>query len=89
MGNTLSMGLAHWCLLSPNSICSFIFVRDLQLQTQYEPVKRLASVVSFFISCIDAPLDPLLEKLNARGGNSGGVQFALLCEPCHGDHAMS
>ena len=33
-----------------------------------EPVKNIASVASFFVSRIDALVDPLLEKLIAKGG---------------------
>jgi transaldolase len=33
-----------------------------------EPVKQVASVASFFVSRIDALVDPLLEKLIAQGG---------------------
>jgi len=36
--------------------------------TQAKPVKTVASVASFFVSRIDALVDPLLEKIIARGG---------------------
>ena len=29
------------------------------------------------------------DRRNAQGGKSKRVQFALLCEPCHRNHAMS
>jgi transaldolase len=40
---------------------------------QGEPMKHLASVASFFVSRIDALVDPLLEKLIAQGGKEAGL----------------
>lgn len=40
---------------------------------QGKPVKHLASVASFFLSRIDALVDPLLEKLIAQGGREADV----------------
>ncbi len=39
-----------------------------------EPVKRVASVASFFVSRIDTLVDPMLEKLIAQGGKE--AEFA-------------
>jgi transaldolase len=49
-----------------------------------EPVKRVASVASFFISRIDALVDPLLEKLMAQGG-----QEAELAKKARGQVAIA
>jgi transaldolase len=38
-----------------------------------EPVKRVASVASFFLSRIDAVVDPLLDKLIAQGGKEADL----------------
>ncbi len=38
-----------------------------------EPVKHVASVASFFVSRIDALVDPLLEKLIAQGGKEADL----------------
>ncbi len=38
-----------------------------------EPVKNIASVASFFVSRIDALVDPLLEKLIAKGGGKADL----------------
>jgi transaldolase len=38
-----------------------------------EPVKNIASVASFFVSRIDALVDPLLEKLIAQGGKQADL----------------
>jgi len=40
---------------------------------QGKPVQHVASVASFFVSRIDALLDPLLEKLVAQGGKEADV----------------
>jgi transaldolase len=40
---------------------------------QGKPVKHLASVASFFVSRIDALVDPLLEKLIAQGGKEADL----------------
>ena len=40
---------------------------------QGEPMKHLASVASFFVSRIDALVDPLLEKLIAQGGKEADL----------------
>jgi pyruvate kinase len=40
---------------------------------QGEPVKQVASVASFFVSRIDALVDPLLEKLIAQGGKEADL----------------
>ena len=41
--------------------------------THGDPVKHLASVASFFVSRIDALVDPLLEKLIAQGGKEANL----------------
>jgi len=52
---------------------------------QGEPVKRVASVASFFVSRIDALIDPLLEQAVSRGGRDAEVagklqgQVAIAC----------
>ncbi len=51
---------------------------------QGKPLKRLASVASFFLSRIDALVDPLLEKLIAQGGEK-----ADLAKKVHGQVAIS
>jgi len=38
-----------------------------------EPVKHVASVASFFVSRIDAMVDPLLERLIAQGGEEADI----------------
>jgi transaldolase len=43
---------------------------------QGKPVKHLASVASFFVSRIDALVDPLLEKITARGGKEADLAKA-------------
>src|ERR1035441_701277 len=43
---------------------------------QGKPVKHLASVASFFVSRIDALVDPLLEKIMARGGKEADLARA-------------
>jgi transaldolase len=43
---------------------------------QGKPVKHLASVASFFVSRIDALVDPLLEKIMARGGKEADLAKA-------------
>jgi transaldolase len=40
---------------------------------QGKPVKHVASVASFFVSRIDALVDPLLEKLAAQGGKQADL----------------
>ena len=40
---------------------------------QGKPVQRVASVASFFVSRIDALVDPWLEKLSARGGKEADI----------------
>jgi transaldolase len=40
---------------------------------QGKPVKHVASVASFFVSRIDALVDPLLEKLISQGGREAGL----------------
>ena len=40
---------------------------------QGQPVKRVASVASFFVSRIDTWVDPLLEKRIAQGGSEANV----------------
>jgi transaldolase len=49
-----------------------------------KPVKRVASVASFFVSRIDALVDPLLEKLMAHGGGNADVAKML-----HGQVAVA
>lgn len=51
---------------------------------QGKPVKHVTSVASFFVSRIDALVDPLLEKLMAQGG-----QEADLAKKAHGQTAVS
>ena len=43
---------------------------------QGKPVKQIASVASFFVSRIDALVDPLLEKLVTRGGKEADLARA-------------
>ena len=43
---------------------------------QAKPVKHIASVASFFVSRIDALVDPLLEKLVTRGGKEADLARA-------------
>ena len=50
---------------------------------QGKPVKHVASVASFFVSRIDALVDPLLEKLAAQGGKQ-----ADLAKKVHGQVAI-
>lgn len=49
-----------------------------------EPVRRLASVASFFISRIDTLVDPLLDKIIAQGGPK-----AALAEAARGQAAIA
>jgi transaldolase len=49
-----------------------------------KPVQHVASVASFFVSRIDALVDPLLEKLAAQGG-----QQADLAKKMHGQVAIA
>lgn len=49
-----------------------------------EPVRRLASVASFFISRIDTLVDPLLDKISAQGGPK-----AALAEAARGQAAIA
>jgi transaldolase len=49
-----------------------------------EPVKRVASVASYFVSRIDTLVDPLLEELMAQGG-----QEAELAKKAHGKVAIA
>jgi transaldolase len=51
---------------------------------QGKPVQRVASVASFFVSRIDAMLDPILEKPVAQGG-----QQAYLDKQLHGQVAIA
>jgi transaldolase len=51
---------------------------------QGKPVQHVASVASFFVSRIDALVDPLLEKLAAQGG-----QQADLAKKVHGQVAIA
>jgi len=51
---------------------------------QGKPVKHVASVASFFVSRIDALVDPLLEKPGAQGG-----QEAYLDNKVHGQVAVA
>jgi transaldolase len=52
--------------------------------TQAKPVKNVASVASFFISRIDALVDPLLEKLFNKGGDDEDLAKTL-----HGQIAIA
>jgi transaldolase len=45
--------------------------------TQDKPLKMVASVASFFVSRIDALVDPLLEKIIAQGGEHEALARAL------------
>ena len=51
---------------------------------QGKPVKHIASVASFFVSRIDALVDPLLDKLIAQGGKE-----ADLANKAHGQVAIA
>jgi transaldolase len=51
---------------------------------QGQPVKHVASVASFFVSRIDALVDPLLEKLIAQGGKEPD-----LARSTHGQTAIA
>jgi transaldolase len=51
---------------------------------QGKPVKHVASVASFFVSRIDAMVDPLLEKLIAQGGPAAEIAKQL-----HGEIAVA
>ncbi len=51
---------------------------------QAKPVKTVASVASFFVSRIDALVDPLLDKLIAQGGKDADVAKLL-----HGQVAIA
>jgi transaldolase len=51
---------------------------------QAKPVKTVASVASFFVSRIDTLVDPLLEKLMAKGGED-----AELAKMLHGQVAIA
>jgi transaldolase len=52
--------------------------------TQHKAVSRVASVASFFLSRIDVLVDPLLEKVVARGGPR-----AALARQAHGQTAIA
>jgi len=52
--------------------------------TQGKPVKTVASVASFFVSRIDALVDPLLEKFIVQGG-----EHAELAKTLHGQVAIA
>ena len=52
--------------------------------TQAKPLKNVASVASFFVSRIDTLVDPLLEKIIARGGEE-----AELSKTMHGEVAIA
>jgi len=45
--------------------------------TQRKPTKKVASVASFFVSRIDALVDPLLEKIIAQGGEKAEIAKKL------------
>jgi len=49
-----------------------------------KPVKHIASVASFFVSRIDALVDPLVETLSAQGGKEAG-----LARKVHGQVAIA
>jgi len=51
---------------------------------QAKPVKTVASVASFFVSRIDAMVDPLLDKLVAKGGKDAALATML-----HGQVAIA
>ena len=51
---------------------------------QAKPVQTVASVASFFVSRIDALVDPLLEKIIAQGGENAGTAQML-----HGQVAIA
>ena len=54
------------------------------LAAQGKPVEHMASVASFFVSRIDASVDPLLEKIIVQGGKD-----ADLAKKVHGQIAIS
>jgi transaldolase len=45
-----------------------------------DPVNRVASVASFFLSRIDVLADPMLEKIAAAGGTRAGAALALVSQ---------
>ena len=47
-----------------------------------EPVKQVTSVASFFVSRIDALVDPLLEKLIAQGGKEADLTKRRVSGSC-------
>lgn len=61
------------------------FIAGLEARAaQGNPVTRIASVASFFVSRIDALVDPLLDKLIAKGGEQ-----ADLAKKAHGQIAIA
>lgn len=61
------------------------FIAGLEARcSQEKPVTRIASVASFFISRIDALVDPLLEKIIAKGGEQSD-----LAQKAHGQIAIA
>jgi transaldolase len=61
------------------------FIAGLETRAaQGKPVNRIASVASFFVSRIDALVDPLLEKIIAEGGEQ-----ADLAKKAHGQIAIA
>jgi transaldolase len=54
------------------------FIAGLEERVDHgKPVNQIASVASFFLSRIDAKLDPLLEKVIAAGGPSAKIASGL------------
>ena len=61
------------------------FIAGLEARVaQGKPVNHIASVASFFVSRIDALVDPLLEKIIARGGEQSD-----LAQKAHGQIAIA
>jgi transaldolase len=61
------------------------YIAGLEARTaQGQPVNRVASVASFFVSRIDTLVDPLLEKIIAEGGDP-----ARLAKTAHGEVAIA
>ena len=76
---TLLFGLPRYCQVAE------AYIAGIEARAaQGKPVKHVASVASFFVSRIDALVDPLLEKLMAQGGKQ-----ADLAKEVHGQVAIA
>jgi transaldolase len=76
---TLLFGLPRYCQVAE------AYIAGIEARAaQGKPVKHVASVASFFVSRIDALVDPLLEKLMAQGGKQ-----ADLAKKVHGQVAIA